>query len=187
MPTITDTLKRADGTAIAHQYIAFRVNAPTATGDGVISMEPVRVKTDAGGAFSATLLPGRCVAVWRTAPMGSAKEELDLLIPAEGGPFKLADVATSGETELRQQVLAWAIGNQYVLDGQGYINGTGPVTWPDGKVGTYTCLIYSVLWQVPDSFSLTYPIPGGVLRVLQPAVTRDASGVVTSAPPPTIS
>lgn len=65
------------------------------------------------------------------------------------------------------------------------INGaatSAPLVWPDGSVGTYTADTVSVLFPgAVDAYHVTYGSP--VTRTYtQPAVTRNASGAVTTRP-----
>lgn len=65
---------------------------------------------------------------------------------------------------------------------------SAPVTWPDGKPGTYTATTLSSAFPgAIDAYTITYGSP--VTRTYtQPAVTRDAStGAATSVPAMTVA
>lgn len=64
---------------------------------------------------------------------------------------------------------------------------TAPVVWPDGTVGTYTADTLSATFLgAVDAYHISYGSPV-TKTYTQPAITRDANGIITNLPAITVS
>lgn len=62
------------------------------------------------------------------------------------------------------------------------------VIWPDGATGTYTATTVSAAFPgAVDAYTITHVLNALTLTYTQPAVTRDANGVVTNRPAITVA
>lgn len=108
MATISDILKKPDGTASTSNTIVFQtVGAPWARTDAVTSGGRVSVTTHAStGAFSTTLLQGTYTVTWR---LGAVWSELTIAVPASSNTYDLHQiVVVDDETEFRNVFDDWA-------------------------------------------------------------------------------
>lgn len=62
---------------------------------------------------------------------------------------------------------------------------TATVKWPDGSAGTFTATTINSAWEAVDAYTVTHASSGKT--VTQAAVTRNASGRVTSKPALTVA
>lgn len=63
---------------------------------------------------------------------------------------------------------------------------TSGVIWPDGSTGTFTATTVNSTFKCVDAYTVTY-VNGSTKTVTQPAVTRNASGYVTTYPVATVA
>lgn len=62
------------------------------------------------------------------------------------------------------------------------------VTWPDGATGTFTATTLSTSFPgTVDAYTITHVVGAATLTYTQPAVTRDAGGVVVFRPAITVT
>lgn len=114
------------------------------------------------------------------------------------GDFKLeADVSNSSAgggmvSLLDEQLKAWAFWlPDYMLTSityhgtYTYVPSSATITWPDGSSGTYTTTSYDATHEEWAAFTATHTDSGKT--VTQTAVTRDASGRITTRPAMTVA
>ena len=72
------------------------------------------------------------------------------------------------------------------LNGDGVVT-SSPVTWPNSLAGVFTATTVNATFKCVDAYTVTY-VDGGITKtVTQPAVTRNASGDITTRPALTVA
>lgn len=180
MTTVTGILRAGDGSPVGTRIRWQMESAPGLESDGdVVGRSVVVCDTDpTTGAWSVSLEAGDWIATWVIASIVST---VRVRVPGSGA-MTMQEAATAWDDRLKVQLLAWAAAESFTLTDWSTLLTSSPVIWPDGRTGTFTCVTPNEEWAVPDAYTVTYQRGGQTLTVRQPAVTRDALGVITHRP-----
>lgn len=183
MATIAGILTAPSGALMTGAQMEFRLITSPFDGAGALRVgRSVRFTTDHDSAeYSFTLAEGEYACNIPGTP------EFICTVPAGSSVYEISDIAAPTSEIVQVRILAWALSEAFTIADSSGLLTSSTITWPDGVTGTYTCTEESVEWGVADAFTLTYVRGGTTLTVTQAAVTRDAEGVVTNRPAPTIA
>lgn len=183
MPLIHGTAILADESPLALAEIQCHpIEHPTFLVDGrMVSRSVVTGRTGITGEWSMWVQPG----AYRISI--ASLDSFAILVPDDAEEHEAADLIAAFADRTETQVLAWAISEAWVMTEPDQLLNTSAITWPDNRTGTYTCTEANAEWGAPDAFTLTYERGDSVLTITQAAVTRDADGLITYRPSPTLA
>lgn len=148
MPTITDTLKDAEGNALANCAVVIRsLIGPHSSGSALISKTRCGTRTGSDGALSVVLAPGQYRAEWKC---GTVPNAIVFDVPEADGEYVMREQRSGEDLGYTSGVLRWGASASESLDASGILGLGNSITrsLPDATltlpagVGTYKFLAW---------------------------------------------